>query len=54
MEAESEAVRVAAKYARTDKGTAMLNAARLKLELEATREKLAQLEGQACAAASAC
>ena len=47
MEAEADRARVEAKYARTDKGAAMLNAARLKLELEASREKLAQLESQA-------
>lgn len=42
MEAEADRARVEAKYARTDKGAAML-----KLELEASREKLAQLESQA-------
>lgn len=47
MEAEADRTRVEAKYARTDKGAAMLKAARLKLELEASRKKLAQLERQA-------
>ena len=39
MEAERERARMEAKFTRTDKGTAMLmNAARLKIELEACRE----------------
>lgn len=46
MEAERERARMESKFTRTDKGTAMLNAARLKIELEACRERLAELESQ--------
>ena len=46
MEAERERARMESKFTRTDKGTALLNAARLKLELEACRERLAELESQ--------
>lgn len=49
MEAEEDAGRMEAKWTRTDKGTALLDAARLKLELEACRQKLAGLERQVCA-----
>ncbi len=46
MEAERERARTESKFTRTDKGTALLNAARLKIELEACRERLAELESQ--------
>ena len=46
MEADRERARMESKFARTDKGTAMLKAARLKIELEACRERLAELESQ--------
>ena len=46
MDAERERACMEAKFTRTDKGTAMLKAARLKLELEACRERLAELESQ--------
>ncbi len=46
MEAERDRARMESKFTHTDKGTAMLNAVRLKLELEACREKLARLESQ--------
>lgn len=42
--AEDEAKRLRAKFARSDKGTALLKAAHLKMELEACREKLAAAE----------
>ncbi len=42
--AEEEARRLRAKFARSDKGTALLKAARLKMELESCREKLAAAE----------
>ncbi len=42
--AEEEARRLRAKFARSDKGTALLKAARLKMELETCREKLAAAE----------
>ena len=46
MEAERDRARMESRFTHTDKGTAMLNAVRLKLELEACREKLARLESQ--------
>ena len=46
MEAERERARMEAKFTRTNKGTALMNAARLKIELEACRERLAELESQ--------
>ena len=46
MEAERERARMEAKFMRTDKGVAMLDAVRLKLELQACRERLAELESQ--------
>ncbi len=42
--AEEERRRLQAKFARSDKGTAMLRAARLKMEADALREKLAIAE----------
>ena len=44
MEAERERARMEAKFARTEKGVAMLDAVRLKLELQACRERLTELE----------
>ena len=44
VEAEEDRARMEAKLALSDKGAALLHAARLKLELEACRDKLAQLE----------
>ncbi len=44
VEAEEDHARMEAKFALSDKGAALLHAARLKLELEACRDKLAQLE----------
>ena len=45
--ADDEAQRLRSKFARSDKGTALLKAARLKMELEACREKLALAEASA-------
>ena len=42
--ANDEVQRLRSKFARSDKGTALLKAARLKMELEACREKLASAE----------
>lgn len=44
VEAEEDRARMEAKFMLSDKGTALLEAARLKLELEACRNRLAQLE----------
>ena len=46
MDAERECARMESKFTRSDKGAAMLKAARLKIELEACRERLAELESQ--------
>lgn len=45
--ADDEAQRLRSKFARSDKGTTLLKAARLKMELEACREKLALAEASA-------
>ena len=44
VEAEEDRARMEAKLALSDKGAALPHAARLKLELEACRDNLAQLE----------
>ena len=44
VEAEEDRARMEAKLTLSDKGAALLHAAHLKLELEACRAKLAQLE----------
>ena len=44
VEAEEARARMEAKFTLSEKGTALLHAARLKLELEACRNRLAQLE----------
>ena len=44
VEAEEDRARMEARLALSDKGAALLHAARLKLELEVCRDKLAQLE----------
>ena len=44
VEAEEDRARIEAKFAHSEKGAALLHAARLKLELEACRDQLAQLE----------
>ena len=48
VEAEEDRARMEAKFALSDKGAALLHAARLELELEACHDKLAQLKSHVC------